>query len=208
MIDKSLSHKISNIIYKAINEAMTAQPINEYHIKNPGLYNLDIKTICPICMNGIKQAIWGKVQVIPNKGRAGADVHRASFRVKVYSLERSMKSQIGDDCRQAPESYNILCKVYNPTKMDDTVSIDYEAIIGGYYSHIASIISGVAYYLPVSEIYRYQEKMGNRCISSDGRFININADFFCDNSQWGYTLTPEEASLYDSEYNRATRVNK
>jgi hypothetical protein len=200
MITKSLSHKISNIIYKAINEAMAAQPINERQLINPALYSFAVKTLCPICMNGIKSAVYGKVQVSPNKGQAGASVHRASFRMKVYPLERSVR-----DGRQAAESYNVLCKTYNPSKIENAVTIDYEAIAGGHYSHIASIIAGTAFYLPVSAIYEYQAEMGNRCISSDGRFINVDGDFFMDNAQWEYELTPEELSLYNSEYERATR---
>jgi hypothetical protein len=85
------------------------------------------------------------------------------------------------------------------------VKIDYEAIAGGHYSHIASVIAGTAFYLPVSAIYQYQSEMGNRCISRDGKFINVDGDFFMDNAQWEYNLTDEELAMYNKEYARATR---
>lgn len=177
--------------------------LTEYYARNTGLgYNTRINDpdaykfatgiLMDMCMKYIQYAFWCKAKVSPVKSRNDNGLHRAAFNATLISLE-SDKSQ---------DKHKVLCKIYNKEKDNDCVAIDYNAIVDGYYDLFASVIDNTVYYLHIGSIYRYQEAMGNACISKSGKYINIAADYFINYAQASYEMKPEDIAKYNAEYNK------
>lgn len=163
-----------------------------YKLQDPDLYIFATKTLVDICSKYIGHAFWCKAEIVPNKGKAGADLHRASFRAKLTSLKSDKSS----------DKQNVLCKIYNENRTDDAVAIDLNAVYDGHYSMIASVIGDSVYYLPISAVLMYQEEMGNACVSKNGKFINVVADYFIDYSAGSYKMEQADIDRYDRDYKK------
>ena len=44
--------------------------------------------------------------------------------------------------------------------------------------------------------------MGNNCVSKDGRFIYVSADYFIDHSDYSAPLKSEDITIYRNGYNK------
>lgn len=163
-----------------------------YKLNDPDLYIFATKTLVDICAKYIQYAFWCKAKISINKGRTGSDLHRASFRATLTSLQNDAAS----------DKQNVLCKIYNVNKTDDSVTVDTAAVYDGHYSMVATVIDDSVYYLPMTEIYRYQEEMGNSCVSKDGKFMYINADYFIDYSAGSYKMEQTDIDRYYKDYRK------
>ena len=173
---------------------------NEYTILNGGnskinnidLYNFATKVLEPICeRNFVYGGIKAKVKTKASTGRGGSDFHRAAFKVTATSLSDGSK-----------ETFSVLCKMYKEDSVTDEVTIDYQCLMGGYYKYIATIIAGTVYYLRMDDIYAYQEMMGNACVTPNGQFIRVNAEYFIDYAEYRTELNATDKAEYERGYER------
>lgn len=179
-------HKLNEYVYQSNGRTMYSG------ISNYDLYNFATKVIVPLCMKYIEYAFWCKAKTSEIKSKSENGLHRAAFNAVLTSLNND----------KAKDKHRVLCKIYNPNRGDDCVAIDYTAIIDGYYDLIAAIIDGSVYYLPLSEVYRYQSEMGNACISKTGRYINIAADYFIDHSAGSYEMELGDKTIYNNGFDK------
>ena len=160
-------------------------------INDPDAYKFANGTLLDICMKYIQWAFWCKAKVSPVKSRNDNGLHRAAFNATLTSLESGIQ-----------DKHKVLCKIYNREKDNDCVAIDYNAIVDGYYDLFAAVIDNTVYYLPLGNVYRYQEEMGNACISKTGKYINIAADYFIEYAAGSYEMKPEDIAVYNRDYNK------
>jgi len=161
-------------------------------LNNVDLYNFATKVLEPICENHfVYSGIKAKVTTKASKPVRGKDLHRAAFKVTATSLQDGSK-----------ETFSVLCKIYSNDSVHDSVTIDYTAVMNGYYKYIATIIAGTVYYLRMDDIYRYQAEMGNSCISRDAKFIFVDAQYFIDNAQYFVQVNEESMEQYNKGYER------
>lgn len=165
---------------------------NKARINDIDLYNFSTKVLEPICEKYfVYGGIRAKIKTKASQGRAGATFHRAAFKVTATSLSDGSK-----------ETFSVLCKMYKEGNETDEVSVDYTAIMDGYYKYIASVIAGTVYYLRMDDIYAYQQMMGNACATPNGKFIRINAQYFIDYAEYAAEVSPEDMEVYNKGYER------
>lgn len=163
-------------------------------INNSDLYIFSTTVLEPICekyfkYGGIKAAVKTKA----SKGTGKSGLHRAAFTVTATSL------QLGES---AKEKFSVLCKIYRKNSVNDEISIDFEAIMGGYYKYFATVIENAVYYLRYDDILRYQQEMGNSCATRDGKFIKVNAQYWIDEAEYRAEISAEDLATYDRGYEK------
>lgn len=159
-------------------------------INDPEAYKFANGILLELCMKYTKWAFNCKTKITPIKSRDDSGLHRAAFNVTLISL----------DSDKSFDKHKILCKIYKTDKENNTIAIDYNAIVGGYYDIIASIIDGTVYYLSLYDIYSYQERMGNRCITKGGKYIEIDANYFMQHARAEAPMEQEDITRYNNEY--------
>ena len=193
MINKHLYETIINDIAKIVKQKLNSNLLNE-SIRDYDKYNFVIQILTPLCEKYFKYSgIYGRIKTSLTKARSGQDLHRGSFNVQLKSM---------DNPKDPGDRFKVLCKIYNESKLDDTVTIDFEAILQGYYKYFATIINDTVYYLDLYEVQNYYQQMGNNCVSKDGRFIYVSADYFIYHSDYSAPLKSEDRTIYRNGYNK------
>lgn len=194
-------NKIASVVVNAINESYNE--LNEWvprgkpsSIKDYDLYNFATKYLCPLCAEYLQWAAWAKVKNVFIKGKGDTDLHRAGFNATLKSI---------DNPKAPAWKMKVLCKIYNTEDIKNAVPVDFELLMNygrNQYSHIASVIMGTVYYLPITAVYKYQSILGNACISPSKKFILIDSDYFIDQAEYFYDLKPEDQAEYEKQYNK------